>query len=251
MARQKGFIKLTGKIGHVSFYKNKDGYFAKETGGVSKERILTDSNYELTRQNNEEFGSASNMVGMLKGAIWLALKRTTPTKLHGRLVKVANSILRSDPKNARGERRIEEGDWNMLHGFDLNENAKFSNVVKSKYQLERKEDLWELHFEDLHIGRDIRVPKAATHVRLYFITGAFGPGEKLFPYGFHLTETDPLPIESGPKEITMTAPHPVGNYDYHVVTLGMEFLILSGSHIMDVGRLKLNPCRIVKAGAKP
>ena len=34
MARQKGIIKLTGKVGDLSFYKSKDGFLAREKGGV-------------------------------------------------------------------------------------------------------------------------------------------------------------------------------------------------------------------------
>ena len=36
MARQKGIIKLKGKIGDLSFYKTKDGYLAREKGGIDK-----------------------------------------------------------------------------------------------------------------------------------------------------------------------------------------------------------------------
>jgi hypothetical protein len=34
MARQKGIIKLKGKIGDLSFYKTQDGHLAREKGGV-------------------------------------------------------------------------------------------------------------------------------------------------------------------------------------------------------------------------
>ncbi|WP_262708103.1 hypothetical protein [Brumimicrobium glaciale] len=39
MARQKGIIKLTGKIGDLSFYKSKDGYLAREKGGVDTKPV--------------------------------------------------------------------------------------------------------------------------------------------------------------------------------------------------------------------
>ena len=34
MARQKGIIKLKGTIGDITFYKTKDGYLAREKGGI-------------------------------------------------------------------------------------------------------------------------------------------------------------------------------------------------------------------------
>ena len=41
MARQAGIIKLKGKVGDMSFYKTKDGYLAREKGGVDKDRLFS------------------------------------------------------------------------------------------------------------------------------------------------------------------------------------------------------------------
>ena len=46
MARQKGIIKLKGTIGDVSFYKTKDGYLAREKGGVDGDRIKNDPAFQ-------------------------------------------------------------------------------------------------------------------------------------------------------------------------------------------------------------
>ena len=59
MAKQKGIIKLTGKIGDLSFYKSKDGYLAREKGGVDGERIKNDPAFARTRENGSEFGLAA------------------------------------------------------------------------------------------------------------------------------------------------------------------------------------------------
>ena len=45
MARQKSIIKLDGTIGGITFYKSKDGYLAREKGGVSAERIKNDPTF--------------------------------------------------------------------------------------------------------------------------------------------------------------------------------------------------------------
>ena len=49
MARQKGIIKFTGKIGDLSFYKSKDGFLALEKGGVEADRIKNDPAFARTR----------------------------------------------------------------------------------------------------------------------------------------------------------------------------------------------------------
>jgi hypothetical protein len=60
MARQKGIIKLEGTIGDVSFYKSKDGYLAREKGGVDGDRIKNDPAFQRTRENGSEFGRAGS-----------------------------------------------------------------------------------------------------------------------------------------------------------------------------------------------
>ena len=50
MARQKGIIKLKGKIGDISFYKTQDGHLAREKGGVDASRIANDPAYPHKRK---------------------------------------------------------------------------------------------------------------------------------------------------------------------------------------------------------
>ena len=58
MARQRSIIKLDGTIGGITFYKSKDGYLAREKGGVSADRIKNDPAFQRTRENGAEFGRA-------------------------------------------------------------------------------------------------------------------------------------------------------------------------------------------------
>lgn len=69
MARQKGIIKLKGKIGDISFYKTQDGHLAREKGGVDGERIANDPAFVRTRENGAEFGSSANSGKTLRDSI--------------------------------------------------------------------------------------------------------------------------------------------------------------------------------------
>ncbi|WP_230466813.1 hypothetical protein [Faecalibacter macacae] len=51
MARQKGIIKLLGTVGDITFYKAKEGFLAREKGGVDKSRIMNDSFQSLIYSN--------------------------------------------------------------------------------------------------------------------------------------------------------------------------------------------------------
>jgi hypothetical protein len=66
MARQRGKIKLTGKVGDLSFYKTQDGYLAREKGGVDAARIKNDPAFARTRENGQEFGLAARAGKVLR-----------------------------------------------------------------------------------------------------------------------------------------------------------------------------------------
>jgi len=59
MARQEGIIKLNGRIGDLTFYKTRNGYLARDKGGVDASRIANDPRYQRTRENMAEFGRAT------------------------------------------------------------------------------------------------------------------------------------------------------------------------------------------------
>ena len=62
MAQQKSILKLKGTIGGITFYKSKDGYLAREKGGVDASRIANDPGFARTRENGAEFANAASLI---------------------------------------------------------------------------------------------------------------------------------------------------------------------------------------------
>jgi hypothetical protein len=60
MAQQKGIIKLDGTIGGITFYKSKDGYLAREKGGVSAKEL------QMIQTFNELARMVQNLVELVK-----------------------------------------------------------------------------------------------------------------------------------------------------------------------------------------
>src|SRR5690554_7680512 len=87
MARQKRIIKLTGKIGDLSFYKSKDGYLAREKGGVDGERIKKDPAFARTRENGSEFGLAATSGKTLRDAFRPLMMRAADNRITSRLTR--------------------------------------------------------------------------------------------------------------------------------------------------------------------
>lgn len=69
MAQQKSIIKLRGTIGGISFYKSKDGYLAREKGGVDGSRIASDPAFARTRENGAEFSNSASAGKLLRDTI--------------------------------------------------------------------------------------------------------------------------------------------------------------------------------------
>jgi len=123
MAQQESFIKLKGKIGDLTFFKTKDGYQAREKGGVSADRIANDPAYLRTRENNAEFGRACIGSKKLRDVLRSIILLTSDAKMANRLTSRIARIIKADTVNIRGERKVLPENLSMLKDFSFNATA--------------------------------------------------------------------------------------------------------------------------------
>jgi hypothetical protein len=126
MARQKSILKLSGKIGDLSFYKTKDGYLAREKGGVPGDRIATAPEFQRTRENNAEFGRAGKACKLLRDTFRMMLQKSADRKLVPRLTAEMMKVIKQDQTSVRGLRNVLDGELEILQGFEVNSNALLS-----------------------------------------------------------------------------------------------------------------------------
>lgn len=125
MARQKGLIKLRGQLGDLSFYKSKkDGFLAREKGGIDADRIKNDPSFERTRENGAEFGRAGNATKLLRKALRNLLLNVADSRMTNRLVSEMMKVIQADKTNLRGKRNVIDGEAELLKGFEFNVNGK-------------------------------------------------------------------------------------------------------------------------------
>ena len=129
MARQTGIIKLKGTIGGISFYKTIDGHLAREKGGVDASRIANDPAFQRTRENGSEFGRAGKGGKVLRNAIRVLLQNAKDRRVVSRLTKDLVAVVKSDTLNDRGLRTVQDGDLNLLEGFEFNLNGKLGATL--------------------------------------------------------------------------------------------------------------------------
>ena len=128
MARQRSIIKLDGTIGGITFYKSKDGYLAREKGGIPAERIRTDPAFQRTRENGAEFGRAGKAGKVLRNSIRQLLQNVNDSRMVSRLTKEMVKVIQMDATNPRGQRNVIDGEAELLIGFDFNANGKLGNT---------------------------------------------------------------------------------------------------------------------------
>lgn len=129
MAKQKGIIKLKGTIGDINFYKTQDGYLAREKGGIEASRIANDPNFQRTRENGEEFGTAGKAGKMLRTSIRSLLQNISDSRMVGRLTQEMVKVIQADVTSVRGKRNVIDGEAELLEGFEFNIRSKLGTTL--------------------------------------------------------------------------------------------------------------------------
>jgi hypothetical protein len=133
MARQKGIIKLDGTIGDITFYKSKDGFLAREKGGIPADRIANDPVFQRTRENGAEFGRAGKAGKILRNAIRGMLQNASDSRMVSRLTTEMVKVIQEDATNPRGLRNVIDGEAELLEGFEFNINGKLGTTLYAPF----------------------------------------------------------------------------------------------------------------------
>ena len=168
MARQKSIIKLDGTIGDITFYKSKDGYLAREKGGVPADRIRNDPAFQRTRENGSEFGRAGKSGKVLRNSIRALLQNSSDSRMVSRLTQQMVKVIQMDETNPRGQRNVIDGEAELIQGFDFNINGKLGNTlyVPINATLDRVSGEANVEIDAFTPTVDIAAPGGTTHFKL-------------------------------------------------------------------------------------
>ncbi len=92
MAKQKGFIKLKGSLGGLTFYENSGESLIRTTGGVDKSRIERDPAFKRTRENMSEFGGSAKVGKALRQGFADIIKTMSDNRVVGRITGLMKRI---------------------------------------------------------------------------------------------------------------------------------------------------------------
>ena len=169
MPKQTGFLKVEGTLGDVSFYKNKDGFFLRSKGGVSKERILNDPAFKRTRENGSEFKTIANAGKLFRDANAILIRKAYDGGLSTRLMQILARVKNLDAVSLRGQRLVSEGlattaGQALMRGYDLNSRSQLRSVFSAPYDLDVTTG--KIIITDLVPAEMFDAPPHATHVSL-------------------------------------------------------------------------------------
>lgn len=200
MARQKGIIKLKGKIGDISFYKSQDGHLAREKGGVDASRIANDPAFVRTRENGAEFGASASSGKLIRDAFQSLMMTASDNRVTSRLTKVMGQVKNFDGTSARGKRVVSIGigvaeGKALLKGFNFNKRSLLGSVLRKPYTI--NPGTGEITINDLIPMNNIKYPARATHVSL---KSAFAD----IDFGGNLSDVQISPVVNLPIDGTST-----------------------------------------------
>ncbi|WP_123846024.1 hypothetical protein [Chitinophaga lutea] len=240
MARQIGLMQLEGTIGNMTFYKSKDGYFARQKAASKT------NNSDRTRENMNEFARAVKAGKMIRTAFATIIRDVKDSYITRRLNQSLNQVVKTDTLSARGMRNIIEGDISLLQGFEFNSDMALSSALLAPYttEINRTTGTLKVGIAPFVPAKLISAPEGATHYR-FTIAGAmvnFLNGDQVTA----MKASDVLPLanqEAAPLSLEVQVP--AASTGALMLALGLSFFQeVNGVHY-PVGELLNNALALV------
>jgi hypothetical protein len=247
MARQRGIIKLDGTIGDVTFYKSRDGFLAREKGGIPADRIANDPAFQRTRENGAEFGRAGKAGKLLRTAIRALLVNSRDAKMVGRLTREMVKVIQADVTNTRGMRNVIDGEAEFLEGFDFNLNAKLSTTIYAPFTrtVNRVSGQLIVELEPFIPANMIAAPSGTTHYKIVSSGGDIDFENEVYHMDTQSTAISPWDNVATPI-FTLENAAPAASTHPLFLLLGIEFYQQVNGHMYPLKNGAFNALSLVK-----
>jgi len=198
MARQKSPFKFEGPIDDLTFYKTKHGNLVRRKGRVSANRLKKHPRFQRFRENGKEFGRAGKSIRLIRTAFGIVLINASDIAMTGRWTREILRVIKSDQISDRGSRTINNGNIQLVEGFDFNDEQLLTSVLHSSFTVAIDNETRRISFEmtSFSPAEFISAPKGATHFQIVTIGAAIDFDNKKFSVDSRQTEplslTDPI-----------------------------------------------------------
>ncbi len=247
MAKQKGIIKLKGTIGDITFYKSKDGYVAREKGGVDANRIASDPAFQRTRENGAEFGRAGKAGRVLRTALRALLLNASDGRMVGRLTQRMMKVIQADAVNERGLRNVIDGEAELLAGFEFNIRGKLGTSLYAPFQtaIDRVAGTLTVDIPSFIPLNMVVAPSGTTHFKI--ISGGAEIDFEQETFVIENTETAILPWDATPTAVINHVNTVTANSTKPLfLALGVEFYQQVNGQMYPLKNGAYNPMSLVQ-----
>ena len=168
MAKVVSLFKISGTIGDMTFRETASGTVAQKKPGPTRERVLTDPNYDCTRRNAGEFKRAIKDSTQLRHALGSAIDGVRHSALNGMMNALLHNVNMQDKCSKWGYRHAGAGDVSLLTGFDFNPDLLLDQVlhVRFEHNLDVATGILHLKLPAVLLRHKKVLPKKATHFRI-------------------------------------------------------------------------------------
>ena len=157
-----------GKIGNMSFYKDRHG--RTHIREIQERKKIQMSDYEETPwvRNNMEFRDITRASRLIRQGLCYDLDYMRDSEHHNRLTGLLKHVANTDFDAVYGFRDSFRGNLNLLIGYEFNENNRLRNAFKGNFETSIDPETGKMVVElDAFIPAvDIAAPKGATQCQL-------------------------------------------------------------------------------------
>ena len=221
MAKQHSFVKLSGKVGDITFMQTRHGFQARQASGIDGRRIKNDPSFERTRWAMAEFTHIVQCATLLYTAIQYTTNQVKDSDFRIRLNSTLHKLKMLDTTNPTGKRLVSEGLKSpdaLKIAKQINVNSKFpiQNVVpKERYEIDY--NTGEIRFDKLNTEEGIL--KSIDCYKLGFSAIWVNIDFEKLEYSTKFTPQVMADVNNLPQDITLALSElPSGN--------GMTFIFL-------------------------
>ena len=210
MAKQKGIIRIKGSMGGLTFYEKDGKALVKMTGGVDKQKIMTDPAFKRTRENMSEFGGAAKVGKSLRMGFASIINNMRGGYLASRLTGIMKRI-NTVGSGVRGQRNFEIlPNKTLLENFEFNTNSPLDAVFYPPFDaptLDANRSVITLNIPDFNIDSFIKHPEGTSHFKIVLACTVLSN----FEYDTELKSYEPVhPVENETNGITISNAYPIG-----------------------------------------
>lgn len=149
MAKNKGIIKVQGKLDGLVFYRRNGIDIVQRPGGFDGERIKTEGRYEKTRQLAGEFGQCASLASLFKRELTPFLQTIPDPYVYNWIQKRLMLIKDCDRDSPKGGKTVANGlktleGKRLLDGFSFNRNKGLGTVLFAPYAVDLDEGTFSI-----------------------------------------------------------------------------------------------------------